>query len=162
MKNILAGLDAQQRLLVVSGAIVLAVVIVASIWLSLLKDVARLETIVAEQRKLELWMQQSAKEALQLRGITTGNGGISENKSLLALVDETARQSRLGQAMKRVEPEGQDKVRIQLDGAVFDDIAQWLEKLASSYSIRVDRITIDKIDHTGFVNARVTLAGAAE
>ena len=162
MRNILSSLDAQQRSLVIAGSVVLGVVIFALIWGSFIKDVERLETIVTEQRDLELWMQQSAKEALQLRGITPDTGGVSGNKSLLALVDETAKQSRLGQAMKRVEPEGQDKVRIQLDDALFDDMTQWLEKLETSYNIRVERISIDKQDRAGFVNVRLTLEGVTE
>lgn len=161
MKNILAGLDTQQRSLVFAGAALLGILILALIWGSLVSDVNRLKTIVADQHKLEQWMQRASKEALQLRGVTSGNVTSSENKSLLALVDETAKQSRLGQAMRRVEPEGQDKVRIQLDGALFDDMAQWLEKLELGYNIHVDRISVDRLDSPGFVNARVTLAGAA-
>jgi general secretion pathway protein M len=161
MKNILAGLDARQRSLVVSGVTILGILMIALIWGSLLNDVERLNSIVTEQQKLEQWMQQASREALQLRGVTSGNSALTGNKSLLALVDETAKQSRLGQAMKRVEPEGQDKVRIQLDGAVFDDMAQWLEKLELSYNVRVERISVDKLDHPGYVNARVTLAGVA-
>jgi len=160
MKNILAGLDRRQRSLVVSAAAILGVLIIALIWGSLLKDVEHLKSIVAEQHKLDQWMQRASKEAMQLRGVTTGNSAVTGNKSLLALVDETAKQSRLGQALKRVEPEGQDKVRIQLDSAIFDDMAQWLEKLELNYNIHVERISVDKLDQAGYVNARVTLAGA--
>jgi len=162
MKNFLSGLDSQQRRMVIGGGILLGIVVIALIWASFLKDVKRLETIVIEQRELEQWMQQSAKEALQLRGVTSGAGGVPGNKSLLALADQTAKQSRLGQAMKRVEPEGQDKVRIQLDDALFDDMAQWLEKLEMTYNIRIERISIDKQDRAGFVNARLTLEGVPE
>ena len=161
MKNILAGLDTQQRSLVFAGAALLGILILALIWGSLVSDVNRLKSIVSDQHELEQWMQRASKEALQLRGVTSGNVGGAGNKSLLALVDETAKQSRLGQAMRRVEPEGQDKVRIQLDGALFDDMAQWLEKLELGYNIHVDRISIDRLDSPGFVNARVTLAGSA-
>lgn len=162
MRNILSGLDAQQRLLVVAGTVLLGIVIIALIWGSFVKDARRLEEIVVEQRELEQWMQQAAQEAFQLRGITSGTVAVAGNKSLLALADQTAKQSRLGQAMKRVEPEGQDKVRIQLDDALFDDMAQWLEKLELTYNIHVERISIDKLPRSGFVNARLTLVGAAE
>jgi general secretion pathway protein M len=161
MKNMLAGLDTQQRSLVFAGAALLGILILALIWGSLVSDVNRLKSIVADQHELEQWMQRASKEALQLRGVTSGNVAGAGNKSLLALVDETAKQSRLGQAMRRVEPEGQDKVRIQLDGALFDDMAQWLEKLELGYNIHVDRISVDRLDASGFVNARVTMAGAA-
>ena len=40
-------------------------------------------------------------------------------------------------------------------------MAQWLEKLELSYNVRVERISVDKLDHPGYVNARVTLAGVA-
>jgi len=161
MKNILSSLDAQQRVLVVTGSVLLAIVVVVLMWGSFIKDVKRLETIVNEQRELEQWMLQASKEALQLRGVSV-TGSISGDKSLLARVDETAKQSGLGQAMKRVEPEGQDKVRIQLDDALFDDVARWLEKLDVSYNIQVERISIDKLDRSGFVNVRLTLAGITE
>jgi len=162
MKNPLEGLDPRQRTWVIAGTALLCIVFFALIWGSFIKDVNRLETIVSEQRDLEQWMQRSSREALRLRGVAAGTTGVAGNRSLLALVDETAKQSGLGQAMQRVEPEGQDKVRIQLDNALFNDMSQWLEKLELTYNIHVDRISIDKEDRSGFVNARVTLAGAAE
>ena len=161
MKNILSGLDPRQRLMVVIGALLLAILVVALTWGSFLKDVNRLETVVMEKRKLEHWMQQASKEALKLRGVAVAGGAAAGDKSLLALVDETAKQGGLGQAMKRVEPEGQDKVRIQLDDALFDDISRWLDKLDTSHSVRVERITIDKLERAGFVNVRLTLAAGA-
>ncbi|HEY4732016.1 MAG TPA: hypothetical protein VIH66_02075, partial [Gammaproteobacteria bacterium] len=74
MKNILSGLDPRQRLMVVIGALLLAILVVALTWGSFLKDVNRLETVVMEKRKLEHWMQQASKEALKLRGVAVAGG----------------------------------------------------------------------------------------
>jgi general secretion pathway protein M len=156
MKDLLAGLGARERFLLLAGGIVIAVVLLYGlVWKPLGDRVASLRVTVAEQGALHQWMQASAQEIRQLRGQQRPVAG--ERASLLSLTDRTARERGLGTAIRRVEPEGSDKVRIQLEQVPFDDMAGWLEHLVSRHDVRIELITIDAREQSGLVNARLTL-----
>jgi general secretion pathway protein M len=80
---------------------------------------------------------------------------------LLTLVDRTVKQAGLSEALKRVEPDGESKVKVRLENAVFDATVGWLESMQQRYSIRVESISIDAQDNPGTVNIRLTLSEAA-
>jgi len=159
VKQWLANLDPRERRWLLGGAVLLLILLVYSLaWHPFSKEVRRLEELVAEQRALAAWMEQAAREAQRLRGLRARAGNPRAGRSLLALADQTARQDGLGSAIKRVEPEGQSKVRIRLEGAGFDDLVTWLEKLQVQHGVRILSITIDRRDTPGLVDARLTLA----
>lgn len=159
MRQLLAQIDARHRPFVVSGAVLaLGVLLYAALWLPFSHRVDRLTVQVKEQRALEVWMRDAASQVVRLRG--TAAAAPADGRSLLALVDQTAKQSQLGSAIRRVEPDGEGKVRIQLEQAGFDDILGWLQELSRRYDVHVDNITVDRIDLPGLVNARVSLQGS--
>ena len=158
MNKFLANLTPRERRWLLGGAGLLLVLLAYSLaWVPLSREVARLEEIVGEQRALLAWMEQAAEEAQRLRGLSSVAKRQRGHQSLLALSDQTARQAGLGGAIKRVEPEGQDKVRIRLEGAAFDDLVAWLEKLQIGHGVRIVSITVDRRDQPGLVDARLTL-----
>ena len=77
-------------------------------------------------------------------------------RSLLAVVDQSARSGGLGNAIKRIEPDGSKGVKVWLEGAPFDPMILWLGKLAKSFRIEPSMITLEPIGD-GRVNARLTL-----
>jgi general secretion pathway protein M len=148
------GLAPRERIMVSIAAVVvgLALVYVAA-WSPLTSSVARLEQSVEEQQALKQWMQQSAAEVNQLRGAA----GAADHRSLLAVVDQTSKQSQLGPAVKRIEPDGQELVRVTLEQASFDDVMTWLGGLQRSFGVSVADVSIDRQADSGRVNARLTL-----
>lgn len=156
MKQLLANLGARERLLLILGT---ALVIVLLLYVTVLKPLsdrnAQLRTAIAEQSDLYLWMQETGAEIRRLRGGQTVTR--DARQSLLALTDRTARERGLGGAIRRVEPEGSSKVRMQLERAPFDDMVSWLEFLTASHGVRIETITIESRDETGLVNARLTI-----
>lgn len=161
MNQWLANLGAQERFLVIgAGVLVVLAIFYGGVWRPLSERVESLHEAVAEQRELRLWMKEAAREADRLRGTTgaaTGAGG----GSLLSIADRTAKQAGLGNAVRRVEPEGPGKVRIRLEQAAFDDLTSWLERLARESGVRVESITVNSGQRPGLVDARLTLEGAA-
>ncbi len=156
MKELLAGLGARDRFLLAFGALLVAVALFYGIvWKPLGDRVMALRVSVAEQAETHLWMQEAAREIRELRGQQAPARGA--RASLLSLTDRTARERGLGPAIRRVEPEGADKVRIQLEQAPFDDMVTWLEQLVARERVRIEIITIDARDQAGLVNARLTL-----
>ncbi len=163
MKEFLANLNPRERRLVyIGGAVAAVLLFYAAVWVPLSNKVERLRTTVAEQQQLETWMKQAAREVQRLRKAATTPGGKRPRQSLLALADQSAKQQGLGRTIKRVQPEGQDKVNIRLEEAAFDDVVAWLEKLQSQHGVRVATITIDRQDQPGLVDVRLTLEGSTQ
>ena len=158
MKEWLAGLAPRERLLVYAAAGLLTFILLYAIVIHpLLSKYGRLVSTVEEQHSTMQWMQQSAAKVRQLKSISpaaaTGLGG----RSLLSVTDTSARAAKLGPALKRVEPEGSNAVRVWLDNAAFDSMIGWLDVMVSRYGADVETITVERAEAAGRVNARVTL-----
>ncbi len=159
MKEFLANLSPRERRLLYIGSAVAAVLLFyLTVWAPLSAKVDRLRENVAEQQRLEAWMLQAKEEVLRLRQAAAGKIKRSR-QSLLALTDQSAKRQGLAQAIKRVQPDGQNKVNIRLEGAAFDDVVTWLETLQAQHGVSVVSITVDRQDQPGLVDARLTLQG---
>lgn len=160
MKEWWQGLQLQERRTLSIGAGVLALLLIYfGVLEPLTSHFSNLEQSVAEQQKLRDWMTKSAAEVRRLQ--SQGGGRVaSDGRSLLTLVDQTARAENLGPALRRVEPEGSDKVvRVTLEQAPFDDVIRWLQTIKQRNGVNVVSITFDKQPVSGMVNARMTLTG---
>ena len=155
MKEWFTGLALRERTMVSIAAVVVVLALVYAVaWGPLASSVSRLQQSVEEQQALKQWMQQSAAEVKQLRGAA---GATDDHRSLLAVVDQTSKQSQLGPAVKRIEPDGQELVRVSLEQASFDDMVTWLGSLQRSFGVGVADVSIDRQADSGRVNARITL-----
>jgi len=159
MLSYLRQLNERERmLLLIAGPLILLLLIYLLLWRPLAQHVNVLNIRVSKQQTVLIDMQSSAQLVALLR--QQGNAGRNtSNQSLLALVDRTVRQSGLIKSLKRVEPDGADKVKIHLEKASFDTLVSWLETLKNRYSITVQNVSIDAQETTGIVNARLTLVG---
>jgi general secretion pathway protein M len=156
MKDWWLGLEARERrLITVGGAAALVLVIYALILDPLLSGLSHRRQAVAEQRSTLAWMQQAVGQVAQLRsaGPRAANLG---GRSLLGLVDGSAREAGLGGALKRVKPDGSTGVRVWFEGVRFDDLVGWLGRLEAQ-QVSVRSITLDRPGEPGRVNAQLTL-----
>ncbi len=163
MKELLVNMSQSEKrtLGIVSIALVI-LLLYAFVWNPVVKGVDRLRATVSEQQELLVWMQASAEEVKTLRAAEgasrpTSRGG----QSLLLVVDQTAKGSKLGTALKRVEPKGQNEVRVRLEEVAFDDMVRWLSGLQRRQGVNVDSISIDRQSAPGRVNANLTLKGTS-
>ena len=160
MKDWWAGLQAsEQRMLTMGGIALILIFSYAGVWQPLQKNVANLENQGEQQRALKRWMNQAAAEVKQLQG-SGASTQVRDGRSLLSVVDQTAKRSGLGSGLKRLEPNGQTAVKVWLEQVKFDDMARWLNQLQTKNGLRVDSITIDRQDEPGRINARITLEAA--
>ncbi len=163
MKEWWNGLQPRERRTLSIGAVVVVLsVIYFGLWEPFRNEVRQMEQAVEKNRALLAWMERSAAEVAALKGraaaAAPGRGG---DRSLLALVDQTARRARLGPALKRVEPEGKEAVRVWLEQAAFDDVVRWITQLEQKSGVRIESITIDRQEAPGRVNARIRFRGPA-
>lgn len=162
MKRWWQGLAPRERLLVGGGGL-LALILLgwALLWSPFSQRVAELGGSVSEQRATYEAMREDAGRIRQLQaGGSTRSPGLG-GRSLLAVVDQSVRAGRLAPALRHLEPEGRDRVRLRLEGAAFDDLVLWLDQLQARHGIRAEAVDIEAAEAPGRVNARLTLAAAA-
>jgi general secretion pathway protein M len=152
------SLETRERMMVVAGSALLVLFLLyVLVWSPVHSGYDALRNTVEEQRTTAIWMQESAQTLATLKlssgRAAQGRGG----KSLLSVADSTARAHGLGPALKRVEPEGSDSVRVWLDGASFDVLVKWLGALSTLHGVGAESATVERSAATGRVNARLTL-----
>lgn len=135
----------------------------------LLSDVLFISPYFDERKRLEQridvlhgelnWMQQASAQVKQLsrsKPVARPSG-----QSILSLVDSTAKSHGLGQSVKRVQPDGQNTVRVWLEGVGFDAMLKWLSVLADQYGLAVTGLVVDRSgEDSNTINARVVFEGA--
>lgn len=159
----LTTLGRRERRLVVGGTLVVAVVLIETFAIE-----PGLEWLEGRRRFVEgraatlAEMRRSAAEVARLRDAGGAKGTVGKeslpDESLLSLADRTAKEQGLGAALKRVEPEGEGRVRLWFDKVPFEGLMAWLEGLATRHGARVENITLDREETPGLVRARVGLA----
>ncbi len=155
-------LKPRERYLLASAGIVLVLLM---LYLFLLEPfmlkAESLKQSVATHQKDMLWLKQAALEVEQLRKGNSGNAASGlQGRSLLLVVDQSAKRYKLADSMKRVEPDGSTRVRVWLDSATFDEVTRWMSELESKYQLKVESAVIDKTDVAGRVNARLVFLGS--
>jgi len=161
MKDWFAGLERRERMLVAGGgAVLLVLLLYMMIWEPIAGSYRALQDGVAEQKQTLVWMKQAAAELQLLQRSGSGTSRGLGGRSLLSVVDQSARSGGLGPAIKRIEPEGSKGVKLWLEGVAFDPMVLWLGTITRTYQIETSIITIEP-QGGGRVNARLTLLDGA-
>lgn len=99
------------------------------------------------------WMQANAAVAQQ--SARQASGALPPGQSLLAVINASAQAA--GLSLQRFEPDGETRVRVTLEKAVFTDVMRWLVSLEQQYGIVTGSLTADSPGEPGLVNIRLTL-----
>jgi type II secretory pathway component PulM len=84
-----------------------------------------------------------------------------QERSLLAIADQTGKQAGLSNAITRMQPEGDHIVRVWLEQADFAALVRWLGLLETTYGVAVVEAAIDREAQAGMVRARLGLVRGA-
>ncbi|NLO78739.1 MAG: type II secretion system protein M [Xanthomonadaceae bacterium] len=155
-------LEARERRTLIIGAVVLAVFFfIQFVWLPAHREADRLAQQLAEQRALLAWMQQMASEAQGLRAAGGSELVGIGNQALFSFVDQSAREAGLGNALRQVEPNGEQRVRVTLQQANFDQLIHWLVTLKTRHGIDAGTFAVRRGDSPGLVDAQLILESSA-
>lgn len=150
----------QQRLVLFAAAILLGLLLYVQVWEPLDQARQAQREQIAHNQALLDWLVALSPVAEQMRQQGDGRRDLG-GRSLLGLSDETARAARLAGALTRIEPAGQNQVRVWLDGAEFMATMNWLQQLSLEYPVEVSQLSVDRGQRAGQVNVRVTLSSDA-
>ena len=157
MKEWFDSLDPRERKVVTIGAIMLLLLSVYFLaWEPFSSKLDKLrKSSVANERTLS-WMKQTSLEVKRLQRNSGGPKNLS-GQSLLGLIDKTAKQHKLADAIKRVQPDGKTKALVRLESASFNNMILWLEQLQLRQGIEIVSSDIERQEQPGLVNARLIL-----
>lgn len=150
----------QRRLIGLAGLVLVVALVYVWIWEPLAEAREAERERIAQQQALLNWLETVAPMAERLRENSRSSRDL-DGRSLLGLADETARAAGLAGAMARIEPTGDDEVRVWLEGADFVKVMGWLEEFSRSRPVQVDQLQVDTTGDEGQVNVRVTLISNA-
>lgn len=147
------ALQPRERWIVGVGGIALVLTILfLAVWEPAVKAkrerAAGLESARVIAQKLE---QAAAQVQAGPSGALAGRG-----VSLLAAVDQATKQSGLGKAPTRMEPEGDREVKVWFEAVPFDGVVPWLAMLQDRYGISVQTLDVEP-ESIGLVNLRLSL-----
>ena len=147
----------ERRLVYLAGGFVAVALIYFIIVMPLQAYSSRAANRVAQKTADLAWMQQAAPQVMAAGA--AGGGGSGE--SLVVLIDRTAREAGLGASVRDQSPNGDNGLRLRLEGAQFDVLITWLVNLQQQYGVTVDSANVDAATAPGLVNASLTLAHGA-
>ncbi len=99
------------------------------------------------------WLQAQELAVKQLPK-TNAKQPANSQQSPLTFVTQSAKQHQL--SLKRVQPEGSNKLRLWLESAPMDKSLNWLKSLSQG-GLVIDDISIEKQGQAGMANIRATL-----
>ncbi len=149
-----AGLAERERRVLAGGAVVFALIVLyTGIW----------DPVTAARRERAADLQAARALAVQIESLApaatrgTGGPGAGAGQSLLAIVDQTRKASAITKPPSRLQPEGDNTVRLWLEDVPFDALVRWLGELHTRYGVSVEDADIERESGPGLVNARLTL-----
>ena len=148
----LARLSGRERRMVLAGAAIAALIVIAGILIPLDRSVAQAQQRIARKHADLSWMQSVAPELAQAAPPPSASG-----ESLLLIVDRSARESGLAGALSGSEPGGPGSLSVRLEKAPFDTLIAWLARLAQQNGVSVDSAVIERTGAPGLVNANIVL-----
>lgn len=157
LKQWFANLAPRERQMVLAAATAIGLFIIYQSWTSFTDHVEKLQNRVDNQQSILTWMQQAAGEVRQLRGSASASARPKGKQLLLGLIDRSAKQNKLGSSLQKVQPEGEQGVRVWLEKAAFDSIVIWLDSLQYQHGLVITDISIDSQQTSGTVNARILI-----
>ncbi|HTY51169.1 MAG TPA: type II secretion system protein GspM [Steroidobacteraceae bacterium] len=152
------ALSSREQRMVQLVAAALALALLYTVFVPLDGSVARARARVLHKQQDLAWMQGVAP---QLAAAAPVAPPPSSQRSLIAVIDSSARESGLGSALATSEPSGADGLRVTLNQASFDTLVAWLARLSQQNGIHVESATIDGTRTPGVVNAGIVLRTAS-
>ena len=82
---------------------------------------------------------------------------VTQPANLAAALGQAAERQGLREQLKRVDAEGANAVRVQIEGAPFAALMSWLVELQQQFGLRAESATFERGANPGTVNGRLLL-----
>ena len=131
-------------------ALVGLVLLFLIVWYRLEASVDGLRDEVKNRQGELAWMEQ-------VPAFSPTDTNKAEFSSLAGHIEETTRQFGLADFIRRIEPEGDTRVSLRLEGAPFGPLLDWVHAVTSRHGLMLDRLAVMEGDTKGTVQADLSL-----
>lgn len=135
------------------GVVAAGVILLVAVLWPLQRNLSQARSRVAAQQADLQWMRTMAPT---LAAAGPGPAAAATGESLVVLIDRSAGESGLGQALTGSQPSA-GAMRVQLENAEFNQLVGWLSRLSSQHGVRIESATFTGTAGPGIVNATVLL-----
>jgi general secretion pathway protein M len=154
------ALQPREQVLVAVGALVASLgLIYLALWqpfaLMRVHHATELENARSMAARIELIGAQAQQSRPAGGGLVVG-----ADVSLLAAVDQASKDGVLGKPLSRVNPDGDNQVRVWVEDVQFDNVVRWMDDLQNRYGVQIDNVAVERRPTAGSVNARLALVRA--
>jgi general secretion pathway protein M len=157
MKSWWQSLQARERRLLSIGAVVTAVFLAwLLLWRPLASERERLHSALPDLESRVAEARTHAAGIIAARAAGQAAPAFSGGRSLMTLVDAGAREMGLSNGLKRLQPDGDQRVRVEFEGVSFDVLASWVERQVAE-GVEIREWSVDRGLVPGVVNARLSL-----
>lgn len=137
-------------------------VVVTVLWLYMWKPIQEQRASSASRAQAEMATLAEVKSgARTLKALQQTSGPkpnqASRNTSLGALVDNSIRRSKLAKGLDKVQPDGENAVKIWLKDVDFNALTIWLNLMKTRYQATAVNVGIERAEESSKVSARLTL-----
>lgn len=153
------ALQPREQWLVATAGIVIALALVyAAVWKPVAQ--ARLHRATELEAARAVASSLVIAEAEVLARGQRGGAVVGGDVSLLSAVDQASKSGTLNKAPSRLQPDGDNQVRVWLEDVQFEALLRWMYELQSRYGLRIDVADVERQPTPGLVNARLSLMRA--
>jgi len=154
-----AGLQPRERILVGSAGGLVVISIVYLLFFGPFAKALDTRRHNVEQKQQDLVWMRSMSNTVRTKAANAPGGASGE--SLVVLVNRTAQQAAIAASLVNQAPQGDNNIRVRLEGVQFDALITWFGILNTQSNIEVDNASIERAERPGVVNASVTLQRSA-
>ena len=160
MKDWWETLQPKDRYMVLVGGVVVAIAILYFVvWTPVSASRNNKEMRVENKRETVIWMAQKKKEVEHLKRINPNLfNQATDSRSLLAIVDNGAKQMGTRSSITRIDPDGENKVSIWVEDISFDHLIVLLGELERRNYVQIADASLNKSEQIGKVSGKVTLS----
>lgn len=146
----------EQRAVRILALVLAVVVFYLALWVPLQRSISRLRAEVPRQAG-ELAIMRA--QAALVQDLRRGSPPAAPAGGLTGLIERSSTAHGLRAAFSRIDAEGANGVRVQIDASSFNAILVWLTELQQQNAVRVESATFERHTLAGSVSARLVLRG---
>lgn len=156
MKEWFETLQERERLIIIAaGVLLVPLLLYLLLWEPLSKSISNLQTSINAAEGQVRWMQAASLEVKDLR--KSGNAPQASGGSMINSVESSANGAGLRSAIQRMEPQGSNKISLEMRDADFDALILWLGQLEKKFGINASQFNATPSRNPGRVDARISL-----
>lgn len=152
----------EQYILGCGGLLVGLILFYALIWQPWHNAIAHMEDAIQDRRESLVWMKQSAEMVKNGAIVTESQVVKNADQSLLSVITQTARTSRINQFIQKMDPgtnvqTNTEQVNVVLEEADFNQWVRWVDDLSKNYAVNIMQLSVEsETDEPNIVELRVT------